>query len=154
MLRLRRPRARRGRFLPRLAALSLALLMLTGCSTTQVIDVGQPSETAAPELTRYTATFLRTSSTRSPPSWATPKASEEEFTAVAESVKAGPQEYHELYDIYNDYEGVSNIKTINDDGGRRARGGGRAHHRPARCSARDMCEATGGKLERRDGRRR
>ena len=97
MLRLRRPRARRERFLPRLAALSLALLMLTGCSTTQVIDVGQPSETAAPELTRYTATFLDLFDTLT--TVVGYAESEEEFTAVAESVKAGLKEYHELYDL-------------------------------------------------------
>ena len=94
MLRLRRPRARRGRFLPRLAALSLALLMLTGCSTPLVFDVRQPSETAAPELTRYTATFLDLFDTLTtvvgyPPS-------QEEITAVAESVKAGRKLYAEL----------------------------------------------------------
>ncbi len=27
------------------------------------------------------------------------------------------KEYHQLYDIYNDYEGVINIKTINDNAG-------------------------------------
>ena len=86
MLRLRRPRARRGRFLPRLAALSLALLMLTGCSTTQVIDVGQPSETAAPELTRYTATFLDLFDTLT--TVVGYAQSEEEFRAVAERLRA------------------------------------------------------------------
>jgi thiamine biosynthesis lipoprotein len=28
------------------------------------------------------------------------------------------KEYHELYDIYNDYEGINNIKTINDNAGK------------------------------------
>ena len=53
-------------------------------------------------------------------------------------------EYHELYDIYNEYEGVSNIKTINDNAG----------VAPVEVDeriidllvfARDMCEATHGK---------
>ena len=26
-------------------------------------------------------------------------------------------EYHKLYDIYNDYDGITNIKTINDNAG-------------------------------------
>jgi thiamine biosynthesis lipoprotein len=43
--------------------------------------------------------------------------SEEEFTAFAEQVRAKIEEYHQLYDIYHDYEGVSNIKTINDNAG-------------------------------------
>lgn len=144
MLRLRRPRARRGRFLTRLAALSLALLMLTGCSTTQVIDVGQPSETAAPELTRYTATFLDLFDTLT--TVVGYAESEEEFTAVAESVKAGLKEYHELYDIYNDYEGINNIKTINDAaGGEPVEVDGRIIDLLLFC--REMYEKTGGKLD-------
>ncbi|WP_326910934.1 FAD:protein FMN transferase [Sedimentibacter sp. MB31-C6] len=43
--------------------------------------------------------------------------SEEEFTEYAQNVYDNLKEYHELYDIYNDYEGINNIKTINDNAG-------------------------------------
>ena len=115
MPRLRSPRARRGRALLRIAALSLALLTLTGCSTTQIIDVGQPSETAEPELTRYQASFLDLFDTLT--TVVGYAESEEEFRAVAEQLRSGLEEYHQLYDIYDEYEGINNIKTINDTAG-------------------------------------
>lgn len=43
--------------------------------------------------------------------------SEEEFSEFAQSVYDHLKDYHELYDIYNDYEGINNIKTINDNAG-------------------------------------
>ncbi len=42
---------------------------------------------------------------------------EETFEAEAQRIHDELSEYHQLYDIYNDYEGVSNIKTINDNAG-------------------------------------
>lgn len=41
----------------------------------------------------------------------------EEFTEYATIIRNNLNEYHQLYDIYNDYEGVNNIKTINDNAG-------------------------------------
>lgn len=43
--------------------------------------------------------------------------SEESFNAIAQEARALIEEYHRLYDIYNDYEGINNIKTINDKAG-------------------------------------
>lgn len=43
--------------------------------------------------------------------------SKEEFTKYAQLIYENLKEYHELYDIYNDYEGINNIKTINDNAG-------------------------------------
>ena len=43
--------------------------------------------------------------------------SEEEFTAQMNALHADLVEYNQLYDIYNDYDGVTNIKTINDNAG-------------------------------------
>ena len=40
-----------------------------------------------------------------------------EFDRQMEALHADLVEYHRLYDIYNDYEGVNNIKTINDNAG-------------------------------------
>lgn len=39
------------------------------------------------------------------------------FTAYAEELKQELEEYHKLYDIYNDYEGINNLKTVNDHAG-------------------------------------
>ena len=43
--------------------------------------------------------------------------SEEEFTKQMDALHADLLEYHKLYDIYNDYDGVTNLKTINDNAG-------------------------------------
>ena len=39
--------------------------------------------------------------------------SEEEFDAVVKDIYAELDQYHKLYDIYNLYDGVSNLRTIN-----------------------------------------
>lgn len=44
--------------------------------------------------------------------------SKAEFTRFSQRVYDELKTYHELYDIYDDYEGVSNIKTINDAAGK------------------------------------
>ena len=43
--------------------------------------------------------------------------SEEEFNKYFQEIKSEYKTYHELYDIYNNYDGVNNIKTINDQAG-------------------------------------
>lgn len=43
--------------------------------------------------------------------------SEEEFNSYFEKIKIRFEKLHKLYDIYNDYEGINNIKTINDNAG-------------------------------------
>ena len=43
--------------------------------------------------------------------------SEEIFREKAEAVRNDLEYYHRLFDIYNDYENVANIKTINDNAG-------------------------------------
>lgn len=40
-----------------------------------------------------------------------------EFEKYAQVVYDSLKEYHELYDIYDDFEGINNIKTINDNAG-------------------------------------
>ena len=41
----------------------------------------------------------------------------ESFTEFAQTVYDDLKVYHELYDKYHDYEGINNIKTINDNAG-------------------------------------
>lgn len=41
----------------------------------------------------------------------------DEFTSLAEQIKGKLAEYHKLFDIYNSYEGLNNLKTINDNAG-------------------------------------
>lgn len=43
--------------------------------------------------------------------------SEEEFTERSEILKNELSRYHKLYDIYNNYEGINNLKTINSNAG-------------------------------------
>ena len=40
-----------------------------------------------------------------------------EFTAAAEEIHGNLMELHRLFDIYQDYEGLSNLKTVNDNAG-------------------------------------
>lgn len=68
-----------------------------------------------PELMRYTASFLDVFDTKTDVIGY--GGSEEEFTEKAGLLKKKLEYYHSLYDIYNDYEGMNNIKTINDNAG-------------------------------------
>jgi thiamine biosynthesis lipoprotein len=42
---------------------------------------------------------------------------EEEFKSYFQKIQSRYLELHKLYDIYNDYDGINNIKTINDNAG-------------------------------------
>ena len=67
------------------------------------------------EDSRYTATFLEVFNTKTEiVGYGT---SEEEFRIQVEQIKEKLVYYHNLYDIYNCYEGINNIKTINDNAG-------------------------------------
>ena len=84
--------------------LLLASVFLSGCA-------GQ----AAPEKTKYTATFLTLFDTVT--TIVGFSESEAAFREMTQSVHDELLEYHQLFDIYNDYEGVNNLKTINDAAG-------------------------------------
>lgn len=42
---------------------------------------------------------------------------EDKFTEYSQLIYDNLKVYHELYDIYNNYDGINNIKTINDNAG-------------------------------------
>lgn len=43
--------------------------------------------------------------------------SEEEFTEDAEYIRSALERYHQRYDIYHTYQGINNLKTVNDSAG-------------------------------------
>lgn len=87
-----------------ICALLLLTMLLSGCA-------GQ----AAPEKKQYTATFLTLFDTVT--SIVGTADSEEAFKETAQALHDELLEYHQLFDIYNDYEGLNNLKTINDHAG-------------------------------------
>ena len=89
----------------RIICLLLVCLLLTGCAGQQ----------QSAEQTQYTATFLTLFDTVTR---VTGKAeSEDAFREKTQIVHDELLIYHQLFDIYNDYEGIANIKTVNDNAG-------------------------------------
>ena len=85
-------------------AFILALvLLLSGCS------MGQP------QTKQYTATFLELFDTVTTMTGLAE--SQEAFTADAQAIRDELEIYHQLFDIYNDYDGINNLKTVNDNAG-------------------------------------
>ena len=68
-----------------------------------------------PELKKYNASFLTLFDTVT--NITGYAESQEAFTETAQSIHDDLLYYHQLFDIYHDYEGVSNLKTINDNAG-------------------------------------
>lgn len=81
------------------------ILLLSGCST----------GTGTAEQKQYTATFLTLFDTVT--TIVGRDESEEAFTQKAQAVHDELLEYHQLFDIYNDYDGINNLKTVNDQAG-------------------------------------
>lgn len=69
----------------------------------------------APEKQRYEAEFLELFDTAT--KIVGYSYSEKEFTDYSKLIYDELKKYHQLYDIYNNYEGINNIKTINDNAG-------------------------------------
>ena len=87
-----------------ISILVLSALLLSGCA-----GQGRQSKKA------YDATFLTLFDTVT-----TIKGyaeSEEAFSQQVQTIHDELQIYHQLFDIYNDYSGVNNLKTINDNAG-------------------------------------
>ena len=88
----------------RLFALLALCVLLTGCAPS-------PQESQ----TQYTATFLTLFDTVT--TIIGRAETEAAFKEKTQAIHDDLLRYHELFDIYNDYDGVNNIKTINDNAG-------------------------------------
>ena len=88
----------------RIFCIALALALLTGCAG--------PTQ---PELKQYNATFLTLFDTVT--TIVGRAENQEELMAKAQAVHDDLLQYHQLFDIYNEYEGINNLKTINDNAG-------------------------------------
>jgi len=87
----------------RTISLLLLAVLLSGCSVRQ------------PERKQYTATFLTLFDTVT--TIVGRAESEEAFTEQAQAVHDALLEYHRLFDIYSEYEGIRNLKTVNEQAG-------------------------------------
>ena len=96
------------RFFAALACLALCLGLLAGCSS-------QPKTTVSDSAQRFTAYYFDVFDTMTQAIAYCD--SQAEFDEQMEALHDDLVTYHRLYDIYNDYEGVNNIKTINDNAG-------------------------------------
>ena len=82
----------------------LALLLLSGCTPQ-----------AESGMRQYQATFLTLFDTVT--TIVGYAESEAEFHALAQQVHDRLKDYHQLFDIYTNYEGLNNLKTVNDQAG-------------------------------------
>ena len=89
----------------RLLSLLVLACLLAGCS----------SPSTQPEQKQYNASFLDVFDTVTT---IVGKAdSEEAFREKTQVLHEDLKQYHQLFDIYNDYEGINNLKTVNDHAG-------------------------------------
>ena len=94
---------------------SLCLSLLAGCGGAASSGSGSTSGTAdGPQ--RYSTVFYDAFDTVT--QVIAYCDSEEDFNAQMTALHADLLEYHKLYDIYNDYDGIVNVKTINDNAGK------------------------------------
>lgn len=87
------------------ALLVLLALLLSACAAPQKSD--------GPK--QYNATFLTVFDTVT--TVVGIAESEDAFTETAQQIHDELLEYHQLFDIYNSYEGISNLKDVNDAAG-------------------------------------
>lgn len=85
-------------------ALILLMLLFVGCKTAQKNEYTKYSNSSFDTFDTLTMVVGYTKS-------------EEEFNSYVEKIHSHFLKLHKLYDIYNDYEGINNLKTINDNAG-------------------------------------
>ncbi len=86
-----------------LAGLLLAVLLLSGC------------QSSGAEQKQYNASFLTLFDTVT--TVVGREESREVFEAKAQAIHDDLLRYHQLFDIYNEYPGINNLKTVNDQAG-------------------------------------
>ena len=89
----------------RLVSFLLLAVLLTGCASASV----------QPEQKQYTASFLDVFDTVT--TIVGRAESEEAFREKTQEVHEILLRYHQLFDIYNAYDGINNLKTVNDRAG-------------------------------------
>lgn len=89
----------------RIFSFFLAAILLTGCASSEKTT----------EKKQYKATFLTLFDTVT--TIVGYENTEAEFGETAQELHDNLLEYHQLFDAYNNYEGMNNIKTINDQAG-------------------------------------
>ena len=87
-----------------IACFMLLALLLSGCSAEKPV-----------QKKRYTATFLTLFDTVT--TMVGFAESEDAFRETAQQLHDQLLEYHQLFDIYNDYDGIVNLKTVNAHAG-------------------------------------
>lgn len=92
-----------------LTILFLILSTLSGCTTTE-----------EPALTRYTNVATDVGFKDIAVTFVAYTKTQEEFNAYFDQMKSAYIELGHLYDKYNDFEGLNNLKTINDNAGKQA----------------------------------
>ena len=121
-------------------SLALCATLLAGCGQ-EVASASQDPELAGYE--RYTVTWFDVFDTVT--TVIGYAASQEEWDSQMEALHSDLVEYHQLYDIYHTYSGVTNLRDVND----------RAGQEPVEVDgrimgllteAKEMCETTGGKM--------
>ena len=88
-----------------LCLLLLTSILLTGCASGE----------QAPETKQYNATFLTLFDTVT--TIVGRAENEEAFRVTSQAIHDELLQYHQLFDIYHDYDGINNLKTINDNAG-------------------------------------
>lgn len=89
----------------RILALCLLAILLTGCAAPKTQE----------KATIYEASFLTLFDTITVVKGAAE--SKEAFETISHTVQEDLTRYHQLFDVYNSYEGLNNLKTVNDMAG-------------------------------------
>lgn len=100
----------RNRFLAAVLLLTLSFGALSACTKSN-----ETSSTLPAGIQRYSSRFLGVFDTVT--NLVGLAESEEDFAALNDLVKEELERYHQLFDTFKSYEGINNLKTVNDNAG-------------------------------------